>query len=228
MTHIIHFTNSYDNLNSILQSKSLHLHYCKEDFCLGDKKVSRAAHPIISFSEYNVSTIDKKTITYGKFGIAFSKQWIEKHRIHPVLYVEKNSLIAQSLADLLIARRKKALDQLSSNVRLSIMNIKCFTKNSRGYNSYLKIDDFDFKREKEWRYVPTKKQIEGKLISQSRKKYLAKQDYYNKQLEKYPLTFSITDIEYLFVNTQKQVDEICKLSTIDKSRIRISRWKTKI
>lgn len=226
MKHIIHFTPEFDNLKKIIISNCLKLHYCKEEFYLGTKKISSAAHPMVSFSEYDIRKIDKENITYGKLGIAFTKSWIYKQKIHPVLYIDKDSIIAQSLASLLIARRKKATEQLSSNIRLSIITIKCFTKNAQGYNSYLKMNNFDFRSENEWRFVPTKKQIGNKLISQDRKKYIAKQDFYNQQLEPYSLNFSLSDIEYIFVETKEQITQIQKIISIDTSRIIISNWTT--
>lgn len=226
MKHIIHFTPDFDRLKRIVKSNFLQLHYCKEDFYIGDKKVSSAVHPMVSFSEYDVSTIDRENITYGKFGIGFSRTWIDKCKIHQVLYIDKNSIIANSLANLLIARRKKASEQLSPKVRLSIMTIKCFTKNAKGYNSHFGLPDFDFKNENEWRYVPTKKQIDGKLISQDKRKYLARQDFYNNQLVEYPLLFTTNDIECIFVGTQEQSNEIQRLISIDKRKIKISKWTT--
>jgi len=176
MKHIIHFTSEFNTLKNIIKTNTLNLYYSKEDFYLGNKKKSSAAHPMISFSEYDVSNINNKNITYGNFGIAFKKNWIDKNKIHPVLYIDNNSIVAKSLSDLLKARRKNANTQLSSKVRLSIMTIKCFTKNTKGYNSYFNLKDFDFKNENEWRFVPTKKQIDGKLISQDKGKYLKKQE----------------------------------------------------
>ncbi len=228
MRHIIHFTSKFDRLKSIIMSSSLRLFYCKEEFYLGDKMVSSAAHPMISFSEYNVSTINNRRITYGKYGIAFTKDWIDRHKIHPVLYIDNNSLIAKALADLLKARRKKASIKLTSNIKLSIMTIKCFTKNSVGYNSYFNLKNFNFKSENEWRYVPTKKQIGNNLISQSRSEYLEKQDFYNNKLIGYPLTFSKEDIDYIFVASEKQKLDIHKLILIDNKRIKISKWKTEL
>lgn len=224
MRYIIHFTSKFSNLKSILSDNSLRLHYCKEDFCLGEKKVSSAVHPMVSFSQYNIKTIDKKQITYGMFGIAFTNSWVKRNKMHEVLYVNSDSVIANSLSDLLKARRKGATEQLSANVRLSIMMIKCFTKNARGYNSYLRESNFDFKKENEWRYVPTKKQIGGKFISLSKNKYIAKPDFYNDQLVDYSLKFTIKDIEYIFVKTLKQSLEVQKITSLDKSRIRISQW----
>ncbi|MCC5916474.1 MAG: hypothetical protein JJU02_04015 [Cryomorphaceae bacterium] len=227
MKCLIHFTTDFQKLNQILSTQSLKLHYCKEEFCIVDKKISRAAHPMISFSEYDVTQLSSKKITYGKYGIAFSQSWVEKHRIHPVLYIDKNSIVANSLADLLKARRKNAKTQLAPKVRLSIMTIKCFTKNAIGFNSYLDNPNFNFRDENEWRFVPTKQQIGGNLISQDRSKYLAKQDFYNKKLENYPLTFKNEDIEFIFLETNIQLQEILKRLSIAKEKIKISNWKTK-
>ncbi|MBK9301266.1 MAG: hypothetical protein IPN14_11835 [Bacteroidetes bacterium] len=226
MKSIIHFTSEFETLKTIICSSSLRLFYCKEDFYLGNKKASSAVHPMVSFSECIVKTIDKKKITYGKFGIGFKKAWTVKNKLHPVLYVDNNSLIANSLADLLVARRKNATTQLAPNIRLAIMTIKCFTKNANGYNSYFNVDDFDFKSENEWRYVPTKKQIDGNLISQTKSKYLENPDYYNNKLKEYSLKFSLEDIEYLFVSTEQQRQTILKLISIDKDKIKISKWTT--
>ena len=226
MKSIIHFTSEFETLKTIIKSLSLRVFYCKEDFYLGENKVSSAVHPMISFSEHVVKAINNKNITYGKFGIAFTNSWINKNKIHQVLYIEKNSLVAKSLAELLKARRKNAKEQLSPKVRLSIMTIKCFTKNSRGYNSYFGINDYDFKSENEWRYVPTKRQIDGKPISLSKSNYLADPDFYNDALKSYPLKFSANDIEYIFVSTEKQKNIIERLIKVDKERIKISEWST--
>lgn len=226
MEHVIHITTDFGRLKSILGSNMLRLNYCKEVFYLGDKKKSDAAHPMICFSEYDVVNIDKEIITYGKFGIAFEKSWVEKHRIHRVLYINKNSLVAKSLGDLLKARRKNAKVQLSPKVRLSIMMIKCFTKNERGYNSRFNDYDFDFKSENEWRYVPAKAEIDGKFISENTKTYERRKDYYNRQMEKYSLKFDVNDLAYVFVETEEQAKKASKLFSIDSKKIKISNWNT--
>lgn len=204
----------------------LRLSWSDEEFYLGNKRVSSATHPMVCFSKYEIETIDKKVITYGKFGIAFKQSWVEKQRIHQVLYVDKNSLVAESLASLLSARRIKAANQLPSKVRLSIMMIKCFTKNAKGYNSHCKENDFDFKSENEWRYVPSKAEVEGKLISQDSSKYKKNKGYYNQQMENYSLKFKTDDIEYLFVETEEQSLEVKDLMSIDREKIKISKWTT--
>lgn len=228
MSSIIHFTKKFETLKSILSEKSFRLKYCREVFYLGDKVASSAVHPMVSFSEQSVRNINKKHITYGKFGVGMSRNWVSSKKLHPVLYLDKNSMVANALTLLLKARRKNAETQLTEQVRFSIMTIKCFTKNAIGYNSYLNKIDFNFKAEKEWRFIPTKAAINGNLISQTKKIYDKRPDFYNDKLKKYPLKFDERDIEYVFVENKTQREEISKLFNIDKSRILISKWSTEL
>lgn len=225
---IIHFTNNFKTLKDILRTGGFRPFYCREVLYSEDTVASSAVHPMVSFSKQIIRTIDNKNITYGEFGIGLKKSWIDKNKIHPVLYLDKSSHIAKALASLLKARRKNAETVLAPSIRSSIMTIKCFTKNTVGYNSYFEIDNFNFRAENEWRYVPTKEQIKGNLVSQSRRKYEKNPDLYDDKLRDYPLEFSKDDIMYIFVRTGKQKDEIARIFNINKAIIRISGWSTAI
>lgn len=228
MSSIIHFTEKYETLKSILTEQSFRLKYCNEVFYLGDKIASKAVHPMVSFSDQIIKNIDRKHITYGKFGIAMNKSWVSSKKLHPVLYLDKNSTVANALTQLLKARRDKTETQLTSPVKLSIMTIKCFTKNAVGYNSYFGIKDFNFKTEKEWRFVPTKPDINNNLISQTKSVYDKRPNYYNDKLKAYPLKFKNSEIDYIFVETKIQQDEISKLFKIDKNKILLSEWSIEL
>ena len=72
---IIHFTSKFETIQSILSSCCFKLSYCGEYF--GDKTgkvVSRAAHPMVSFSDYSDEELASKYITYGGYGIALNKR----------------------------------------------------------------------------------------------------------------------------------------------------------
>jgi hypothetical protein len=183
---------------------------------------------MVSFSKYNIKTINKKNITYGKFGIGLKNNWVVRKKLHPVLYLDKNSHVANALSKLLEARRKKANVELTRDVKLSIMTIKCFTKNSVGYNSYFKSANFNFKSENEWRYIPSKSEIGNNHISKTKKIYEINPDFYNEKLKEFPLKFKISDIECIFVETEKQRKEISVLLGIDKAIIKISNWKSEM
>jgi thiamine kinase-like enzyme len=108
MEHVIHFTDTFVKLCSILDTASLRLHYCEEVFSLGNENISSAAHPMVSFSKYRTKELQRKTITYGKYGIAFTSEWVTRNELHPVLYLDKDSKVAKALAKLLKSRRENA------------------------------------------------------------------------------------------------------------------------
>ncbi len=225
MNYIIHFTNNFSKIESILSSKAVHLTYSSEIFQLGNQRISSAAHPIVCFSEYSLEELENKTITYGAYGLVLSKDWAEKKELHPVLYVDKNPIVAKSLAVLLRARRNKE-KALPPDLRLQIMTLKCFTKNIIGYNSYFDKHGFNFREEKEWRFVPQKNQIGNGLISQNLNKFLSKKNFYNDKLLDYPLRFDLSDIKYIFVSNQNEIGYIADKFSIDRDKIKISHWKT--
>lgn len=223
---IIHATKTIEALKSILSTSSLRLSYSSEDFSIGTNKISSAAHPMVCFCEHNLAELDKKKITYGRYGIAFSRDWSLQNRISPVIYVDGNSLAAKGLATLLKARQNKMGKELPKYLRLPIMEIKCFTKNVRGYNSYLNEQDFDFKNENEWRYVPRKSDINGNLISQNQSTYLKNRERHNRKLLPYPLKFNMPDVEMVFVATDSEVQQISSEFLIDSKKVQVSKWKT--
>jgi len=224
---IIHITKEYYTLKNILSSNSLKLSFSIENFYFNNRVVSKAAHPMVSFSEYDPLTINNKKITYGKYGVGFSKDWAKANNIGPVLYVGPTSVAAKGMRDLLIARRKTGNERLPGKVRLAIMEVKSFMKNEKGYNSYLKQGNFDFKSENEWRYIPRKSQIDNYLISQNQRTYLRNKDKHNKMLEKYPLRFKMEDIKIVYVTNQSEKDELIKDFGLKTELIKISNWKTK-
>ena len=191
---IIHFTKNFDSLKKIIQTLSFNLSYCKEFFNVEDERISSAAHPMVCFSEYDLDVLEKQYITYGKYGIGFTKKWAIENRLNPVLYIEKNSQAAKGLGNLLKARQGKFKSvSLPNDLRLPIMQLKCFAKNVKGYNSSLKKDDYDFTKENEWRYIPYKKDINGNYISIDLSKYEENQSMHNEKIEDYPLKFEIID-----------------------------------
>lgn len=225
---IIHTTDSIDKLKNILSSESLKLSFSCEDFTWKGKDVSKAAHPMVCFSEYDPKTINNQKITYGKYSIGFGKEWARKNGISPVLYINDSSVAAKGMRELLVSRRKKIDDKrLPPKIRLAIMEVKCFMKNEIGYNSYTGDREFDFKSENEWRYVPRKTSIDNFFISENQSTYKNNKIKYNRIVEKHPLKFDLGDIKYLYLPSINEQMEISNYFGIDKSKIKISSWRTK-
>ncbi|WP_281499688.1 abortive infection system antitoxin AbiGi family protein [Allomuricauda sp. SCSIO 64092] len=86
MNKIIHITGDFSKLVSILKSTSLRLSYSRENFYSNGNSISNAVHPMVCFSEYNLKEIGSKKITYGNYGVGFSKDWARSKKIGPVLY----------------------------------------------------------------------------------------------------------------------------------------------
>ncbi|HGJ5892396.1 MAG TPA: abortive infection system antitoxin AbiGi family protein [Arsenophonus apicola] len=220
---IIHFTNRFENLISIISSKSFLLHYCGEYF--GDKRgkvVSRSAHPMVSFSEYEHNELYKKIITYGRYGIALCKKWAEQNGLSPVNYIEKNSPAALGLIALL---RSRQVGTLPKHLRLPVIQLKCFIKHVSGYNSYFGEEDFDFKYENEWRFVPTIQQIKGGRISLDFSKYNEDKIKYNEKIAPYALRFFLANIRYIYVENESQRQKLTSLFGLSAEKVVLATWK---
>lgn len=222
-TMITHFTNEFEKLLSIISSNSFILRYCGEYFGdKNDKVVSNAAHPMVSFSGYNTSELPTKNITYGGYGISLHKSWARKNGITPVNYIEKNSPVAMGLIALLRSRQSK---KLPSNLRLPVIQLKCFTKHVYGYNSYFKLNDFDFEYEKEWRYVPTTEQIKKNLISINFSAYKRRKNFYNAKIKNFPLKFTPDDVRCIYVKNENERNKIISTFNFTKDQVIVSPWK---
>ena len=208
-TMIIHFTKELNNIISILELSYFKLGYCSEYFGEKNKIVSSAAHPMVCFSEFTDPELSyKENTTYGEYAIAMKKEWATTNGLNPVLYIDKNSQAAVGLAALLKARQKHGKDAIPKNLRLPIMQVKCFTKHETGFNTYFDRGNFCFKNENEWRYIPTKKQIGGGYISLNRNTFIRNKEKYNNRLNPYPLRFEYSDIEFIYVKTDEELQQI--------------------
>lgn len=224
---IIHTTKSFDDLKKILTGKSLRLSFSSEIFSCKGKTISAAAHPMICFSEYNLKSIHKEIITYGRYAVGFSKRWARKNEIGPVLYVSDNSVAAIGMKKMLEGRRRKdGQNRIPPKIRLAIMELKCFIKNEIGYNSHTGDPNFDFKAENEWRYVPQKNKIRNYLISQNKRSYEKNKKKHNEMLLPFWLSFKLSDIEVIYVSSVEEKHTL-ESNGIHPGLIKISKWKVK-
>ncbi|MBT0447237.1 hypothetical protein ISO73_12065 [Morganella morganii subsp. morganii] len=220
---ITHFTKEFENLLSIISSNSFLLKYCGEYF--GDKNgsvVSNAAHPMVSFSGYDSDELPTRRITYGGYGISLHKSWALKNGITPVNYIERNSPVALGLIALL---RSRQLNELPRHLRLPVIQLKCFTKHVYGYNSYFRLNNYDFEHEKEWRYIPTTKQIKNNLISINFSAYNRRKDFYNSKIKEFPLKFSRKDVRYIYVQNESEKSEIISFYNFTNGQVIIAPWQ---
>ncbi|MBL4832696.1 MAG: hypothetical protein JKY26_01880 [Pseudomonas sp.] len=223
---IIHFTETYNSLSSILLDSSFKLSYCSEIFTVKGSRVSSAAHPMVCFSAYSTIDLNGRNITYGRYAIVMKKTWVNANTVTPVLYVDSYSQVALALGKMLRSRQGKETFKLPDELRLPVIQLKCFTKNSRGYNSYYKEDNFLFYEENEWRFVPTLSELDGARLSQNLSTYENNKLKHEIKLSGHSLNFKYQDIEKVYVEHEVEVSNVKSIlggSTV----VEVSPWITK-
>lgn len=223
--NIIHFTNKLDYLIDILNSGGFKLAYCGEIFNVNGRRISSAAHPMVCFSGYSENDLKNRNVTYGRYGIQMKQSWVQSKKVTPVLYVDESSQVALSLGKLLKARQGREQFKLPDELRLPIIQLKCFTKNARGYNSYFKIHNFPFHEENEWRFVPTIAELKDAKLSQNLSTYMKSKVKHQLDLSGHKLDFSLDDIELIYVQHEYEIHQISMLVG-STPPIKVSPWTT--
>jgi hypothetical protein len=205
---IIHYTSSYKVLTSILK-EGFRLQYCLEAIYLEEEGGSRAAHPMISFCDIPLSDSTQHFAAYGKYGIGLSKEWAVKKGVNPVIYIDKQSLFASCIHELLKERRKKD-SNLTDKQKSEILQIKSYAKNYSGPLKRKSINNpnYRFYDEREWRLVPGDDILGDINFSVIGATFLRKKDEYNAKLSDIRITFDASDISYVIVKNTAQIPKI--------------------
>jgi hypothetical protein len=201
---IIHYTSSYSVLTSILK-EGFRVKYCAEILELRDTS-SRAAHPMISFCDIPLSDSTQHFAAYGRYGIGLSKAWAVANGVNPVIYVDKNSLFALCIQELILERRKTNTN-LTKKQKNEILRIKSYAKNYSGTLKRKSINkaNYRFYDEREWRLVPGKEILKGATFSVSIADYEKSKDAYNQKLSRTRIKFKPKDISYIILKETAQI-----------------------
>ncbi len=204
---IIHYTDSFKTLNSIL-IEGFKITYCSEKLKLGSSG-SSAAHPIISFCDIPLSDSKQHFDAYGKYGIGLSKQWAMKKGVNPVLYIDKNSLFARSLYELIKERRKND-SNLTAKQKIEILQIKAYAKNYSGplKRKSAKNPNYKFYDEREWRLVPKKEEMNNAPFSISPSDFIKDKAKYNSKIADCRFRFEVKDISYIILKSTTEIPDM--------------------
>lgn len=207
---IIHYTDSFHNLESILK-EGLAIKYCSEVLSI-EGGGSQAAHPMISFCDIPLSDSFKHFDAYGKYGIGLSKEWAYEMGINPVLYLDIKSIISATLRELLVERRDPKTN-LTKKQKSDILMFKCFAKNYSGHLKRNNINEknYRFYDEREWRLVPKSKDINNAPVSVNLSSYQKDKAKYNDKISDVRFEFKPKDISYIIVDKTIEIPKVINI-----------------
>lgn len=207
---IIHFTKTKDALAGILQD-NFKIFYCKETFRLNEKNYN-ARVPMVSFCDIPLSQIREHIDKYGCYGIGLTREWAERNRLNPVLYVDSKSNLAESLVETFKAYIVDAGDDEENDVaQRNLMDILRYMKNFEGKLSRKnkEIEKYRFADEREWRYVPPFAELEAFMTADS--SYRKNPEQFDAQTQDLRLNFEPNDIKYIVINTDAEIPEFIRI-----------------
>lgn len=211
---LFHFTPKKKYLISILEQNFVP-RYCFEEIKLSDNLVRArlaSAIPMVCFCDISLSQINNHIEMYGSYGLGMTKEWGIRKKLNPIIYVNPNSNISESVSEMaenVYQALDKHCSEITRNISDEYMNLVNFLKPydgniKRGKKTH---KDVRFYNEREWRYVP---KIEFDSVV---KNNLSKEEFSNptilenenQKLFEYRLGFKPSDIKYIFVKSEKEI-----------------------
>lgn len=90
---LFHFTDTAEKLFSILRYEFKPT-YCLERIVFSEDIVEEVAFPMVCFCDIPLSQVKNHIETYGYYGIGMSKEWAERNKLNPILYLKQNSFVS--------------------------------------------------------------------------------------------------------------------------------------
>jgi len=166
---LFHFVSRREYLEDILNG-DFYPRYCMEHF---DFKMLRLRDVYIlmkCFCDIPLSQIIEHTKMYGNYGIGFSKEWGQRQRISPMIYLYRNSntyknindtfqnVLDKAYTEFVTKKTKKASKEVFDS--LSILGYIKPIKGKMQRNG--KDVSVIFYNEREWRFIPKTWDVEDK------------------------------------------------------------------
>jgi hypothetical protein len=216
---IIHFTNSGESLKGILR-EGFKIFYCLEEVTIGGYGPLEFAVPMVSFCDIPLSQIKTHITKYGAYGIGLTKEWAEKQKLNPVLYVEKDSFLSRSYSTIYkeylvdTGKKIKDLDTKEKSIADILRYIKNYQNDLiRGGKSY---KNYRFSDEREWRYVIDLKEKVSFMLDESRYNTDEKKKNANAKISDYRLEFTPNDIKYVIIQNESEIAEFLDILKTSK------------
>jgi len=207
---IIHYTDTIEKLKGILL-EGFQVKYCLEETSTKIGLKIYGAYPMVCFCDIPLSDTKNHLASYGHYGIGLHKKWATANGLNPVVYIDKFSDIGYSLS-MLFKMGKNEKGEYDNDYITNSIKIFSYLKNYEGHLIRAGRDEenYRFYDEKEWRYVPPDKLMEGATNVAMPEKYLSDKDKYNKAIKHIKLNFTFEDISYIIVKEETDIPEIAK------------------
>ena len=206
---LIHFTESENIVRKIIE-EGFRIKYCLEQIYTPPTGSLRPVVPMVSFCDIPLSQIKDHIDKYGNYGIGLSKEWAIKQGLNPVLYLDKNSSLAENFRLAMRHQVASAGGQSLKDIDVSLLQLFDVFRYIKNYDSDLtrkgvKIENYRFYDEREWRYVPKIKEIDHMFLSLNNYNTLEKKDAHNKLIENIRLKFELSDINYIILKSDTEI-----------------------
>lgn len=215
---IFHFTER-QYLLSILRN-GFYPRYSLERYAL-DNMYFKLAVPMVCFCDIPLSQIKNHVQDYGSYGIGMARHWVEKHKLNPVLYLKKESILSANIANMISNLSSKDVYGLN-DLRDSKKALLELIRYLKPYEGMLYRNEKKKKKrfydEREWRYVPNPDKYKSKkyVLSESEFNDIETRKAANLKLEKAKLSFEPVDIRYIIVDEIGFTDILQHLTNISK------------
>lgn len=241
---LFHFTK-FDRLLNIVK-EGFHPRYCLEHTYLSDlveRPSSLGCIPMVCFCDIPLNLVRDHTIKYGKSAIGLDKKWGEQYGVSPVLYVHKNSRIADAISTLgnSFSNYHSSMIEKGSDMRIfnmistiatGVVQLSYFVKQyerTEDESYFVGNKPHHFKKgrfydEREWRFVPPDNSNEDLwLINVEAFENEMELNKAHEKLKKYSLKFQLHDIRYFITETkeeqEKLADAVAQKFNIEKETV---------
>lgn len=230
---IIHYTETFEAVKSILREKGFRVSYAIEKVVTRGVQVFSYAIPMVSFCDIPLADYKKHFYKpqlknslgyYGDYGIGLKKSWAVDKGLNPVLYIEKNSLVGLTLNHAVkeIEKVVKSIEAPVNNnsrskitgkeaILTEIEHLPCFVKNYQGVlerRNKPKVQAYRFYDEREWRYVPIRENIVKEQLFVKSEIYENDVNMYKNSLRGITLNFDYNDLSYVILRNEDEVNDL--------------------
>lgn len=213
---LFNFMKQIKYLKKILRNFAIIPRYVNEDISYLGLETDNLAIPMTCFCDINMQRIEWHTKTYGKYGIAFHKDWSIRQGIQPIHYINPNSFLLREYKGTFVGAEKyDGADPEVENLRDYLLCHLAFMKPLYRYDEQGSSSYQNFHDEREWRYVPNMADISSDLpqILWGHHNNSVSRENCNKGLEKCPsswLKFECKDIRYILLPHEEALESIVK------------------